>query len=391
MLCTNMGMGGGAEEQVIHLSYALKARGWEVCIVSMLPPSPMPPDFKAHGIPLMDLGMRRGLPDPRAVTRLVRIIRAFRPDVVHSHMNHANLLARAARIVQRFPVLVGTLHALTMAGVDRDRTRVFEVAHRLSDRLSERTTAICHAAADYYVRRRAVPATKMMVVPNGIDTVRFERNLCARGRLRAELGLEHQFVWLAVGRLVKAKAYDTMLRAFARFAPDTAATLLICGHGSLREELVALRDELALADRVQFLGLRSDIPEVMSAADGFVLSSDSEGLPLVLLQAAACSLPIVATDVGGNGEAVIDGENGYLVPPGDSAALARAMSRLAALPKHDRAALGEAGRVRTKELFETERVVDRWEALYTELLRGLRLDWTQSPEELPEQIATASA
>jgi glycosyltransferase involved in cell wall biosynthesis len=366
-LSTDMGMGGGAEEQVIHLAQTFTARGWATQIVSMLPPSPMPPGFERCGIPLAHLAMRRGIPNPASIRRLARIIREFQPQVVHSHMTHANLLARAVRVIQPYPVGVGTLHALNMAGVERDRSAIFEAAHRLTDGLTDCTTAICHAAADYYVRRKAVPAAKMTVVHNGIDTARFQPDQAARDRLRRQLHIENRFAWLAVGRLELAKAYPTLLGAFAR-SKDKSAILLICGQGSLENSLSALATDLKIADRVKFLGLRSDIPDVMNAADAFALSSDSEGLPLVLLQAAAVGLPIVSTDVGGTGEAVVDGVNGYLAPPGSPEAFAQAMDRLAGLAPDAAAVLGRAGRTRVRELFETDRVVDRWEQLYATLL-----------------------
>src|ERR1700712_1115410 len=112
LLSTDMGMGGGAEEQVISLAYALQSRGWSPFIVSLVPPSPMPPDFAARGIPLTHLDMRRALPDPRSLLRLARLIRQFKPDIVHSHLVHANLLARAVRLIVPYPVLICTLHAL---------------------------------------------------------------------------------------------------------------------------------------------------------------------------------------------------------------------------------------------------------------------------------------
>lgn len=366
-LCTDMGMGGGAEEQVIRLAYGFRGRGWAPLIVSLLPPSPMPPDFEGRGIPLAHLGMRRGLPDPRGLRRLARIIRDFRPDVVHAHMVHANLLARAVRPFRPFPVLVCTQHNLTMAGIKHDYTRIFEVAHRLTDGLAERTTAISHSAADYYIRRGAVPAAKMMVVPNGIDSGGFERDPAARVRLRRALGIEDRFAWLAVARLEPAKAYPTLLRAFAGLG-DGPRTLLICGQGSRRGELEGLAGDLGIGGRVKFLGLRDDIPAVMSAADAFALSSDLEGLPLVLLQASAAGLPIVATDVGGNAEVVEHGVNGEIVPPGNPEAFARGMARIEVLSTSERAAMGDAGLTRVRTRFEAERVIDRWESLYTELL-----------------------
>jgi len=369
LLCTAMGVGGGAEEQVIRLAYVFQSRGWKTLIVSMLPPGTMPADFSSHGIELLHLGMRRGIPDPRGLLRLAKVIRNFRPDVVHSHMVHANLIARAARAIAPFPVLVCTHHNLTMAGEEHDHSALFEFAHRVSDGFAERTTTICRAAADYCIARRAVPASKLMVVPNGIDCEGFTFNPEARRRLREQLGVDRDFVWLAVGRLELQKAYPTMLRAFAQLRSE-GQTLLICGRGSLRDQLAALAVELGIGERVRFLGLRDDIPELMSAADAFALSSDMEGLPLVLLQASAAKLPIVATNVSGNPEVVIEDVNGYLTPPGAPDVFAQAMARMAALSRADRAALGQAGLERVRAMFELEPVVDRWEELFDELLEA---------------------
>lgn len=367
LLCTAMGMGGGAEEQVMRLAYSFHARGWPTLIVSMLPPDRMPDDFADKKIPLRHLGMRAGLPDPRGLFRLASVVREFQPDLIHSHMVHANLLARVARILVPYPVQVSTLHNLTMAGVERDHTGTFELAHRLTDRLSERTTAICHAASEYYVARRAVPAAKMMTVHNGIDPARFAANSSARNRVRKEMGLEGQFVWLCIGRLVLQKAYPTLLGALARLGKG-GRTLLICGIGPLQDELMALAGQLGIADHVRFLGLRGDVPDLMSAADAFCLSSDMEGLPLVLLQASAAGLPIVATNVAGNPEVVIEGVNGFLTPPGDPEAFARAMSRVETLDAGQRSAFGEAGVAHVRANFEAERIADRWEQLFNELL-----------------------
>ena len=205
------------------------------------------------------------------------------------------------------------------------------------------------------------------MVPNGIDTKRFEHNTAARARLRREWGCENQFVWLAVGRLEPVKAYPTLLRAFAQIDTEKS-TLLICGIGSVAESLRDFTVELGIADRVQFLGLRSDIPDVMSAADAFAISSDSEGLPLVLLQASAAGLPLVATHVGGNAEVAVNGVNGCLVPPGDPAAFAQSMRQVMSLSQSDRHAMGEAGRAHVVQFFDAERVFGCWEQLYSELL-----------------------
>jgi glycosyltransferase involved in cell wall biosynthesis len=289
--------------------------------------------------------------------------------VVHTHLVHANLLGRIARIIQPVPAVVCTLHSLTMTGVRRDWSPIFEVAHRLTDGLCDRTTAICHAAAEHAVRRRAVPASKMTVLQNGIDTTQFSPNGALRHEMRRVLGVESKFVWLAVGRLVIQKAYPVLLKAMSML-PDDGSVLLICGQGALRESLETLASKLGIASRVRFLGLRNDVPAIMNAADAMVLSSDIEGLPLVLLQAGASGLPMVATDVGGNREAVVDGENGILVPPNAPKRLAAAMAQIMALPVERRLAMGARGRERICELFDTQRVVDRWLGLYNEVLRA---------------------
>lgn len=371
MLSTAMGLGGGAEEQIIHLAYGMKARGWDVRMVSMLAPTRMPDDFASQGIQLSHLGMQKGIPDPRAVRRFNRVVREFRPDVVHTHLVHANLLGRIARITQPVPALVCTLHSLTMTGMKRDWSPIFEWAHRVTDRWCDQTTAICHSAADYAVDRKAVPPEKMTVLQNGIDTTQFAPDSALRVRLRRELDVESRFVWLAAGRLEPPKAYPVLLNAM-RLLKREDAMLLICGQGSLRERLEALAVEMGLSSRVRFMGLRSDMPAMMNAADGMVLSSDIEGLPLVLLQAAASGLPIVSTDVGGNNEAVIEGVNGWLVPRQAPERLAGAMLRLMALPAEQRCEIGLRGRERVCELFETDRVVERWIRLYDRLLQAAR-------------------
>jgi glycosyltransferase involved in cell wall biosynthesis len=345
----------------------MKARGVDVRIVSLLPTFPMPPGFEKHNIPVLHLGMRKSLPDPRAIARYNQIVREFAPDVVHTHLVHANLLGRIARLTQPVPALVCTLHSLTMTGVKRDWSPIFELAHRITDRLCDRTTAICQAAADYAVRRGAVPGEKMTVLQNGIDTMQFAPDPQQRSSARRELGVDSKFVWLAVGRLEVQKAYPVLLNAMKSLPAD--AILLICGQGSLREELEAVAREIGVADRVRFMGLRKDIPRLMNSADAMVLSSDVEGLPLALLQAAASALPIVATDIGGNAEAVVDAENGKLVPPQSPPALASAMQEIMALPIKRRCEMGQKGRERICRLFDTQRVVDRWLALYTEVLR----------------------
>lgn len=366
MLCTLAVTGlayGGAETQVVHLAIKLKLRGWGVGIVSLMQPQAYVEELEAAGISVFSLGIQRKLPDPWPVLRFARLIREWRPHIVHSHMVHANLLARIVRPLAPVPVLICTAHNIDEGGRQR------ELLYRLTDPLCDLTTQVSRAGLERYVRVGAVPRHKIRYIPNGVDTTRFKPNPETRLALRKELGVQDAFVWLAVGRFDPQKDYPNLLHAIAHVArQEPKAVLLIVGDGPLRPAMQDLALRLGLDERVRFLGIRRDVPELMNAADAYVMSSALEGMPMVLLEAGATALPIVATEVGGNSEVVLDGKTGSLVPPKNSGALTQAMLRLMSLSKEERQRMGEAARQHVEANFSLDRVVDQWEALYQELL-----------------------
>jgi glycosyltransferase involved in cell wall biosynthesis len=362
-LSTSMGM-GGADQQLLSAARELRARGHDIMIVSLTPLGAMGIEARAEGFRAESLGMARGVPDPRGLVRLVRLVRAWRPDVIHSHMVHANLLARVLRVLAPVPALVSTIHNITEGGA------LLMAGYRASNALVDHMTIISQAAAARFIRDRIVPSRLLTVIPNGVDPRQFARVAPeTRAALRRSLELGDEFVWLAVGRFELAKDYPNMLRAFASVRErQPGSLLLLVGEGALQAEAEALTHTLGLAPAVRFLGVRRDVPDVMRASDGYVMSSAWEGMPMVLLEAAAAGLPIVTTNVGGTGEVVADGSSGFLAPARDPAALAAAMTRLMALPEADRRAMGEQGRERVMSRFSLVRVVERWEALYREVL-----------------------
>ncbi len=362
---------GGADSQLLAAAQGLRDRGHEVRIVSLTPLGPMGLRALELGIPTESLDMPRGVPDPRGLIRLVRLTRAWRPDVVHSHMVHANLMARTLRLLAPVPVLVSTIHNIYEGGA------LWMGAYRLTNRLVDGMTIISEAAAERFTREGIVPGSLLRVIPNGVDPEPFRPvSAVAREDMRRRLGLRQEFAWLAIGRFETAKDYPNMLRAFAAVRErHPEAVLLLAGRGSLQEETEALAQALALGDAVRFLGVRSDVPELVSAADAYVMSSAWEGMPMVLLEAAAGGLPIVATRVGGNHEAVLEGVTGFLAPARDPAALGSAMLRLMMLTEPERREMGERGREHVRANHGLTRLVDRWEALYGELSarKGLSL------------------
>jgi glycosyltransferase involved in cell wall biosynthesis len=363
LLTTSMGM-GGADKLLLTAAQTMRSHGNEVSIVSLTPLGPMGLEAQSLGIRIQSLEMRRGIPDPRGLIRLVQLVRKWKPDVVHSHMVHANLMARALRLLVRIPVLISTIHNIYEGG------RIRMAGYRLTNGLVDHMTIVSQAAADRFVNEGIVPRRLLTVVPNGVDVDQF-RNVPAGARetIRRSLGLDGQFLWLAVGRFEIAKDYPNMLGAFAKLRQrEGRAVLLLVGRGSLQGEVEALVGELGLRSTVRFLGVRHDVPEVMSAADGYVMSSAWEGMPMVLLEAAAAGLPIVATRVGGNHEVVLDKDSGLLVPPNDADALAESMVRMMELSADQRRAMGERGREHVRTQYGLGRVAEQWESLYAEVL-----------------------
>ena len=354
---------GGAERQVILLAKGLSGRGWRVSVVALSGNGgDAAAELTAAGAGFLTLGMRKGLADPRGWIRFHRWLRHEAPEVVHAHLPHAAWMARWSRLAAPVPMVLDTLHSCSTGMTGR------KLGYRWSGWLSDRVTAVSQAAADAHRTAGMVAECRLTVVPNGVDAGAWRPDAAVKTAVRRELGLDDdEFLWLAAGRLEPVKDYPTLLAAMAQ-VPDPAK-LLIAGAGPLEDELLRLSAQFGLEQRVRFLGFQPDLLRWMRAADGFVLSSRCEGLPMGLLEAAACALPAVATDGPGTPEVLIDGETGWLTPAGDASALAETMTRMMQTPHEQRSDLGERARQLVIERFSLEAVLDSWEALYLDLLQ----------------------
>lgn len=363
---------GGGQTELLRLAMRLKQHlGWEVQIVSLIKPVAFVEELTAAAIPVFSLNMKKGIADPRAIWQLAKLLHQWQPSILHSHLVHANLLARVTRIFAPVPVQISTAQSINEGG------RLREIAYRLTDYWCDLTTNVSQAATERYVTIGAVPRNKIAYIPNSIDTEIYCPNLVVRKKIRQDLNLQNNFIWLAVGRLEEQKDYPNLLQSFAQVTqiiPDTL--LLICGRGSLENELLNLTQELGLQNKVKFLGIRRDIPDLMNAVDGYVMSSAWEGMPIVLLEASAVGLPIVATDVSGNSEVVIDKESGFLMPAHNPEALAQTMLKLMQLSPTDREKMGKIGRANVVAKYSIDKVVGRWDELYHSLLakKGINLN-----------------
>lgn len=330
---------GGAEQQVAALASRFAALGHAVLVVSLTAGR----EVTLPGeVTTVSLAMSK---TPWSIAAALlharRLLRQWQPDVLHSHMVHANLFARALVALGGMPALVCTAHSVREGGKAR------MLAYRWTDRLATLTTHVSAEGRQRMIELRAVPKERIAVVPNGIDTQRFRPNPAWRTDTRAALGIAPgQPLVLHVGRLVEEKKQALLLDAFAHVVqlsgPDADVQLRIAGDGPLRSNLAARIAALGLARHVQLLGTRDDVPRLLNAADLFVLSSDIEGMPLVVGEALACGCPVVATDAAGVADML--SHHGKVVPRGDAPALARAM--LGALETGRGSAADEAARHR---------------------------------------------
>lgn len=351
---------GGAERQVILLAKGLLQRGWRVSVVALSGTGAnAAAELIATGATFVTLGMRKGLTDPRGWLRFIHWLKREKPDVLHAHLPHAAWLARWSRLAVPVRVVVDTFHSSSTGSLGR------KLGYRWSGWLPDSVTAVSHAVADAHLA--AAMADRLTVLPNGVEVKERRHDPAIRTAARRELSLGQEFLWFTAGRLDPVKDYPTLLGAMAQL-PDSAR-LVVAGSGPLQIELHKLCIHLGLVPRVRFLGFEPDVPRWMQAADGFVLSSRWEGLPMGLLEAAVCALPSVATNVPGTREVIAHRQTGWLAPAGNADALSEAMSRVMETPPNERKAMGERARRRVIEHFSLESVLDRWEVLYLDLLR----------------------
>jgi glycosyltransferase involved in cell wall biosynthesis len=332
-------------------------------------------ELDAAGVPVYSAGVTpvrnlRGAAQVAAVLRLpadlVRlwwIVRRFRPDIVHGVLFHSYVLGAFVGRLARVPVIVAGRRSLSHFKRER---RVLLRVEQAANRLTDAIVANSEAVRRDVVEHERLSSDRVQVIHNGIDAARYARE--QEPALRAQLGLGEGPVVLVVANLIPYKGHPYFLRAWARVRqrfPNAVA--LLAGDGVARAALEAEARELGLGDSVRFLGTRTDVPELLALADVLVHPSLEEGFCNALIEAMAAGKPVVATDVGGNPEAVVSGETGWLVPVRDAERLASATIEVLSRPDRGRS-LGAAGRARVRAKFDRRVMVQQYQELYTQLL-----------------------
>jgi glycosyltransferase involved in cell wall biosynthesis len=319
----------------------------------------------------------KGGRDWTAFRALVRLIRDFRPHVVHTHTAKAGALGRIAAALCRVPVVVHTYHGHVFEGYfSRWQAALVVAAERvLAWRADAIVTVTERVRRDVLARGIGRP-DRVVVVPLGLDLDRMRGAPARRGELRRELGLAEATPLVGiVARLVPIKAHETFLQAAQAMAPARPdAVFLVVGDGERRAALVEMAGQLGIADRVRFLGWRADLERLYADLDVVVLTSKNEGSPVAVIEAMAAGRPVVSTRAGGVEDVVAHGETGLVVEVGDAGAVARAVLHLLEDPA-EAARLGAAARAAVLPRFSSDRLVADIDALYQRLLaaRGVRV------------------
>ena len=360
----------GSEGHLLALLPGLRARGVDARLWMLVEPGNPVQDYvdraEASGVPVERVVIRRHL-DPGLWRRLAARLRDARPDLVHTHLIHADLYGIPAARWAGVRGVVSSRH-------NDDRFRRWLPVRALSRwlwRQADAGIAISEAIRRFAIAYEGVPPENIHTIHYGLDPASVHAPPDARARLRRELGLPADAPLVgSVCRLIEQKGLDSALDGFSQVAAQfPAAHYAIAGDGPLRDALEAQAARLGVADRVHFLGWRADAPAIFAALDVLLAPSRWEGFGLVFLEAMALGVPVISTRVSAIPEVIADGETGWLVPPDDQAAIAGALRAALAGPD-ERCRRGKAGRARLESQFTVDAMVDRTLAVYQGVVGG---------------------
>lgn len=361
-IITGLGM-GGAENQVISLSQEMIKKGHNVEIISLKrrPIQLKPSDDKiiVHELDLQFSFFSFFY----SLSRLFNLINEISPNIIHSHMIHANLVSRIYKFFNPKIKLVCTAHNTIEGG------NLGMLLYRLTDKYCDFFSNVSNEAVEAFQLNGATKLKAIQCIYNGIDEKKFYFDKVARLKLRNNLGVKNKRVLLAVGRFNNQKDYPNLIDAFSKLKQndvDDLYKLFIVGDGPLKEGIQELIITRELCDHISLLGIRHDINQLMSAADCFVLSSAWEGFGLVVAESMSCNLPVVATDCGGVSEVV----GGYwpLVEPKNSQALCDAILNVFGQDKEKMELTVKNAREYILKNFSLFHVSEKWQSVYTEIV-----------------------
>ena len=353
---------GGTEGQLLELASRFDSRRFNVLVCGLKGEGHVARAMRERGVRVVTLN-GRGAWDVRVLFRLFQLTRQERPEILHAFLGFANLAASLIGRLLGVPVVIWSYR-----DVEVWKTKAHWLVDRLAVRWADAITCCSDAVRQFVLARMNGQAPKFSTIHNGVDLETFNR---PRATSRAELNLrEGGFVIGTVSRLDEPKkGLAVMLRALANLAGRDGLPSwqwLLVGDGPARDRLRSLASELGLPGQVLFAGMRDDVASVLPMMDIFVCPSLYEGFGIAIVEAMAAGRPVVASAVGGIPEIVVHEDTGFLVPPGDAAALAGALATLLTHPGQARA-MGARGQARVRERFSIETAVQQHQQLYESL------------------------
>jgi len=374
-IVSGLGIGGGVEWVVYWLTSNLDRDRYRVIVCCLQCLGELAEHLKEQGIPLFNLNGRSSINPlhlPRnfyVIWNLIKLLRREKVQIVHTHEFFSGTLGRIAAKLAKTSITILMLH-------NKDRWK--QSIHILIDRLlamwTDNIVANSNSVKEFTIRQYgSLNSHNFTVVHNGIDSTKFNHNLNDPHTKRTDLGIENRTPLLViVGRLTTQKGHRYLIEALPAIVEKyPKLRLLIIGDDSpfdisTKEETFQLVETLGITENVVFLGERKDVPEILCAADIFVLPSLWEGFGLVIAEAMAAGKPVIASKIDGIPEVVEDGVTGILVPPKDPDALAKAILQLLN-NKNQAKAMGIAGKERVKRYFSVNEMVRKWDVLYQQL------------------------
>ncbi|QDT89737.1 glycosyltransferase [Gimesia algae] len=350
---------GGAERALVQIVTRLNRERWAPVVYSLTGTGPLVERLEAANIPTEILLVRSAW-DVRIIGTLAQKLKVQKPLLLQTFLFHANLAGRLAG------KLAGIPHIVSGIRVSEKRKNGHLLLDRLTNRLVELNICVSQSVADFSIQQGKLPASKVTVIPNGVD---FELFDAAEPLDLTPWGIPAGVkVVLFAGRLDPQKAPDDLLTAFELFARQAADFhLLFAGEGPLKAELQQKASSLSCADRIHFSGWQAQVPQLMKAATCLVLPSLWEGMPNVVLEAMASGLPVISTRVDGISELIRDGEQGTVVATGEPAEISQALSDLSAHPARF-IEMAETAQHLVKNEFTWNSIADRYDQIYTQLL-----------------------
>jgi sugar transferase (PEP-CTERM/EpsH1 system associated) len=358
---------GGLETVAVELANSLEPTRFESSVISLATPDPRQNNLQTTRVRLVALHKPEGN-HPAVIYHLYRALRALRPHIVQTHNWGTLLEGIIAAKCAGVPLVIHAEHGTIQGSWGR------LAMQRFLWRRVHKVLCVSQAHRQRLAEAVGFPSDRLMPILNGVDINAFTPRPADKEAIRADMGLELDPLYIGtVGNLRPVKNQTLLLQAAQQVcAKHHQVRVVIIGDGPLREQLMRTAEELGIHKQVRLLGARAEIPDLLNALDIFVLPSLSEGLPMSILEAMACGLPVVATSVGGVPEVVVDGETGLLVPSQDVWQLVGALETLVQQAT-TRLKLGQQGRQRAVEYFSLPRMVHEYQTLYESLWRQQRI------------------